>query len=263
MKMNRKEIRIEGLKNSYQYLHITDTHAGRANLVRDDITAAERLTEYVTYANAQKLSGVILTGDIIDNPSTENLAFLKEQLERLQIPYLYIPGNHDWAFANNYHTESAIREDWPLLQPFCNGEEVLQVKKIDEITWIGIDNSIDMYWPGTKEKLQEVLEDPQNDKIVILQHIPFNCGTLAQASLHRWGKVLTLGGNLPEQGTCKEAGTDRTADIKEMILRTENVKALICGHLHVDHRDMLSERIPQYVSNESCFGEAALFEIHG
>ena len=120
-----------------------------------------------------------------------------------------------------------------------------------------------MYWPGTAGKLQKALRDPQNDNVIILQHIPFACGTLGQASLHRWGKVLTLGGNLPEQGRCEEAETDRTADIKEMILGTQNVKALICGHLHVDHKDMLSERIPQYVSNESCFGEAALFESHG
>lgn len=263
MKINKKEIIIQGLQGKYHFLHITDTHAGRANLVWDDITAAERLAEYVAYANAENLSGVLLTGDIIDNPSAENLAFLKEQLERLQVPYLYIPGNHDWSFADNYHTEEAIRRDWPLLAPFCSGEEIFQVKRIGEISWIGIDNSIDMYWPGTAAKLQETLEDPQNDNVIILQHIPFACGTLTQASLRRWGKVLTLGGNLPEQGTCKETETDRTADIKEMILRAENVKALICGHLHVDHQDMLTEKVPQYVSNEACFGEAALFYIHG
>lgn len=263
MKINRKELTIEGLQEEYYFLHVTDTHAGRESLTRGGVSAAERLKEYVEYANEERLSGVLLTGDIIDNPSPENLTLLKMQLEALRVPYLYIPGNHDWAFADDYHTDAAIRRDWPLLQPFCQGEETFQVKKLGEITWIGIDNSIDMYWPGTAEKLRKTLENTQNDKVIILQHIPFNCGTLAQASLHRWGKVLALGGNLPEQGTCKEAGTDRTMDIEEMILRAENVKALICGHLHVDHRDMLSQRIPQYVSNESCFGEAALFEIHG
>ena len=263
MKINRKELQIKGLQKTYRYLHITDTHAGRENLVWDDITAAERLTEYVSYANAQNLSGVLLTGDIIDNPSAENLGFLKKCLEALQVPYLYIPGNHDWGFTDNYHTESAIRSDWPLLQPFCGGEEIFQVKRIGEITWIGIDNSIDMYWPGTAEKLQAALEDSQNDNVIVLQHIPFSCGTLAQASLHRWGEVLTLGGNLPERGPCQETEADRCEKIRDRILHAENVKALICGHLHVDHRDMLSEKIPQYVSTESCFGEAALFEIHG
>lgn len=137
------------------------------------------------------------------------------------------------------------------------------MKKIGEITWIGIDNSMDMYWPGTAVKLRKVLTERQNDNVIILQHIPFDCGTLAQASLHRWGKVLTMGRNLPEQGTRKEADTDRSADIKEIIIQAGNVKALICGHLHTDHKDMLSERIPQYVSNESCFGEVTVFRIHG
>lgn len=263
MKINRKEITIEGLQKEYRFLHVTDTHAGRESLTRDGISAADRLKEYVEYANEEQLSGVLLTGDIIDNPSPENLTLLKMQLETLRVPYLYIPGNHDWAFADDYHTDAAIRRDWPLLQPFCQGEETFQVKKTGEITWIGIDNSIDMYWQGTAEKLRKALENPQNDKVIILQHIPFDCGTLAQASLRRWGKVLTLGGNLPEQGTCKEPDTDRREDIREIIQSAENVKALICGHLHTDHVDLLTEKIPQYVSNESCFGEVALFRIHG
>uniref|UniRef100_UPI00402592EB metallophosphoesterase family protein n=1 Tax=Acetatifactor sp. TaxID=1872090 RepID=UPI00402592EB len=263
MKINKKELTIEGLQEEYYFLHITDTHAGRENLTRDGISAAERLKEYVEYANEERLSGVLLTGDIIDNPAMENLTLLKRQLEALQVPYLYIPGNHDWALADDYHTDVATSRDWPLLQPFCLGEETFQVKKIGEITWIGIDNSMDMYWPGTAVKLRKVLAERQNDNVIILQHIPFDCGTLAQASMHRWGKVLTLGRNLPEQGTRKEADTDRSADIKEIIIQAGNVKALICGHLHTDHKDMLSERIPQYVSNESCFGEVTVFRIHG
>lgn len=263
MKINRKELWIEGLQAHDRFLHITDTHAGRESLTRNGIPSAERLKEYVAYANMEKLSGVLLTGDIIDNPSVENLAFLKEQLEALKVPYLYIPGNHDWSYSDNYHTESAIRKEWPLLQPFCNGEEIFQIKRIGEITWIGIDNSIDMYWPGTANKLRNALNDPQNDKVIILQHIPFDCGTLTKASLQRWGKVLTLGKNPPERGNCQEEANDRIEGIREMIVCAKNVKAVICGHLHVDHRDMLTERIPQYVSNESCFGEATLFEIHG
>ena len=263
MKINRKELTIEGLQEEYYFLHVTDIHVGRESLTRDGISAADRLKEYVEYANEEQLSGVLLTGDIIDNPSPENLTLLKMQLETLRVPYLYIPGNHDWAFADDYHTDAAIRRDRPLLQPFCQGEETFQVKKTGEITWIGIDNSIDMYWQGTAEKLRKALENPQNDKVIILQHIPFDCGTLAQASLRRWGKVLTLGGNLPEQGTYKEPDTDRREDIREIIQSAVNVKALICGHLHTDHVDLLTEKIPQYVSNESCFGEVALFRIHG
>lgn len=73
MKINKKELTIEGLQEEYYFLHITDTHAGRENLTRDGISAAERLKEYVEYANEERLSGVLLTGDIIDNPALENL----------------------------------------------------------------------------------------------------------------------------------------------------------------------------------------------
>ena len=89
MKINKKELTIEGLQKEYYFLHITDTHAGRESLTMDGISAAERLKEYVEYANEERLSGVLLTGDIIDNPAPENLTLLKMQLEALQVPYLY------------------------------------------------------------------------------------------------------------------------------------------------------------------------------
>ena len=263
MKIHKKELKIEGLRENYRYLQITDTHAGRESLTRHGISAADRLAEYMEYANEEGLTGVLLTGDIIDNPSEKNRKLLRSLLDTLTMPYLYIPGNHDWAFSDNYHTDSSIKEQWPLLAPFCGGEEIFQKKRIGEITWIGIDNSIDMYWQGTAEHLKKALREAADEKVILLQHIPFLCGTLAEASMHRWGKVLTLGGNLPERGSCQETAPDKIEDIRGIICGADNIKALICGHLHLDHMDMLTERLPQYVSTEGCFGEAALFEIHG
>ena len=38
----------------------------------------------------------LLGGDVIDFPSQGNLSFLEKNLEMLEMPYLYVPGNHDW-----------------------------------------------------------------------------------------------------------------------------------------------------------------------
>lgn len=263
MKINRKEIEIKGLQGNYQFLQITDTHAGKAGLTREGISPAERLAEFIGYANREKLSGVLLTGDIIDAPSEENLENLKGLLDSLVVPWLYVPGNHDWSYPEDYHTVHARKVLRPLLRPFCDDPEQLSIRKIGEITFGGIDNSMDLYPRGIAKKLQKVLQDRWNDPFILLQHIPFSCGTLAQASMQRWGKDLTLGRNLPEQGDCRESSGDRQERILEILTNAETVKAVLCGHIHIDHKDMLSKRIPQYVSTEGCYGEAALFEIHG
>lgn len=46
MKINKKELTIEGLQKEYYFLHITDTHAGRESLTRDGISAADALSVY-------------------------------------------------------------------------------------------------------------------------------------------------------------------------------------------------------------------------
>lgn len=263
MRINRKELTISGLQKSYRFLQIADTHVGRAGLTRNGITSAERLEELIRCADRAKLSGVLLTGDILDDPSEENLEFLETLLNSLSVPWMYVPGNHDWSYPENYHTAYAIKELRPLLRPFCCDPEQLQIKRIGELIFVGTDNSMDMYPRGTAKQLQKILRNNEENPVIFLQHIPFACGTLAEASMQRWGMDLTLGNNLPEQGGCRESFEDGREVIREMITGANTVKAVLCGHVHVDHKDMLSGKIPQYVAPEGCFGEAALLEIHG
>ena len=38
-----------------------------------------------------------MTGDVIDSPSAKNLEYLGEAFRQLQVPVLYMVGNHDYA----------------------------------------------------------------------------------------------------------------------------------------------------------------------
>lgn len=266
-----KKIKMEGLKESYRFLHITDTHLvcfgqgetrERAEYVRprqrafskDGILSQEWMQRLLEYANEQQVSAVLFTGDIIDFPSPENLLALKNALETLTVPYIYVPGNHDWSYFDNYHTEDSVLQERPLLRPFCQGSEDFHTLSVGEVTFVALDNSMDRYRPGTESRLKEALED--KDCVIALQHVPFYCDTLHEDTVRVWKLDVNLGG----KGIVRDESADR---ICRLLVDSPAVRAVFCGHLHFDHEDLVEGVLPQYVTTLGCGGDAVLFEISG
>ena len=266
-----KKIKIKGLKQSYRFLHITDTHIIRfgegetkeraeyakprvAHFSKDGITPDERFRSYIEYANAGQVAAVLLTGDITDFPSPENLAILREGLETLEMPYIYTPGNHDWSYFDSYGSEDSVLRKRPLLRPFCDGAEDFHTLSVGELTFVALDNSMETYCPGAEEKLKKVLESAEH--VIILQHIPLYCDTLHEDTVKKWKQDINLGG----EGTVLDESADR---IRRILVDSPAVDAIICGHLHFDHEDLLDGALWQYVSNVGSYGDVALFEISG
>ena len=80
-----------------RFAHVTDTHVG-------SLTGAEDLTKTVEDINRQTdIDFVLLTGDITEFGSDEELRQSREIIDRLQKPWYVIPGNHDtkWSESGN------------------------------------------------------------------------------------------------------------------------------------------------------------------
>ena len=275
IKIEHNEIRIEGLKNKYTFLHITDTHvvlfgegetperaeyeAPRAKaFTRNGIRPEDNLLQCIEYANAHQLSGVLMTGDIVDCPSPENIAFLESALAKLQVPYVYMLGNHDWNYFNDYMTEYSIAHNRPLFRPFCGGDEDFHVKQIGELTFVALDNSMDDYYPGTVERLKAVLNTAEN--VIILQHVPLNSPAASAWSIKDWKRDITLG----KDGIDYEEEGGTTEEIRQLMIASPSVKAIICGHLHHSVNDpengTIDHKFQQFLTADGIMG---LFEIHG
>jgi len=273
IKTEYNEIQIEGLKNRYTFLHITDTHvvlfgegetperaayeAPRAKaFTRNGIRPEDNLLQCIEYANEQKLSGVLMTGDIVDCPSPENIAFLDSALAMLQIPYVYTLGNHDWNYFNDYMTEYSITNNRPLFRPFCDGDEDFHVKQFGELTFVALDNSMDYYYPGTVERLKQVLDEAEN--VIILQHVPLNSPAASAWSMKDWDQDITLG----KDGINKKDGT--AEEIRRILTSSPSVKAILCGHLHRSVNDpekgTIDHKLPQFLTAGGIMG---MFDIHG
>jgi len=78
-----------GYAQPFQFAHVTDTHVGGA-------TGVEDLRRTVADINANPdLDFVILSGDVTEFGSDEELLLAKQILDSLRIPWYVIPGNHD------------------------------------------------------------------------------------------------------------------------------------------------------------------------
>src|SRR5690554_1917516 len=74
---------------SFRFAHVTDTHVGGS-------TAADDLRATVSDINTQPdLDFVIISGDITEFGSDDELALAKQLLDSIAIPWYVVPGNHD------------------------------------------------------------------------------------------------------------------------------------------------------------------------
>ncbi|TBW25830.1 PQQ-binding-like beta-propeller repeat protein [Gramella sp. KN1008] len=80
---------------SFKFAHVSDTHIGSG-------TAEEDLNRTVSDINAlDDIDFVIVTGDITEMGTNEELSMAKEILEKLDIPYYVVPGNHDTGWSES------------------------------------------------------------------------------------------------------------------------------------------------------------------
>lgn len=273
-RINENTININGLKKSYKLMVITDTHftlfgkdetparatyaAPRVPHFADHVTGRPPYTcveEYIDFANNNGFDAVLFAGDIIDFPSKENIDMMRNLLAKLKVPYLYVPGNHDWSYFDNYHTADSIKNELPLFNEFCNGDTSFQKLKIGELTFCGLDNTTDRFREGIYEKVENTLKTEEN--VIFIQHVPFSSPELVDDTIRVWKRNITLGG----EGICNDDSADK---MRDLICSYGSSKAVIAGHLHdVVRRDLLCGKVPQLIAEISCYGVATVVYVQG
>jgi len=287
LNINVEELVIPGLEKEYQFLHLADAHViamdewERKELVEyqiprtplfteDGIVPGERMEAFKAYIEEHKdeLDGVLLTGDIIDCPFENSIRYLDELLNNLPVPYMYVLGNHDWLHFDE-HGDKVKAQRHVVFDKFCSRDSegdptgvfkeksFICKKKIGELTLIGIDNTVNnRYEPEMEEALSQMLAGEKH--VLILQHEPFYADTLtADCKLWWHGNDSTMAG----PGDCHREENARI--LKLLTQKDSPVRALITGHLHFHHKDLLENGIVQYIAADASNGGAILYKIHG
>ena len=276
--ITEEEIVLPGVKGEYQFLFFTDTHVMAEGdedseavqeyrrvryeqlFGKGDDTSPDCLEGLISYANAREVDAVFMGGDIIDCPSQGNLKYLDAQLERLEMPYLYTLGNHDWTFPWEYMTERGKDTYIPLLEPYLAGDASLHVWENDDLLVIAVDNSSGQINDEVMEQYKELLK---TDKpVILLMHVPLLTQSALSKAKEVWSTSVVLGGG--NYGGIYPNDTS-TEFIELTTAKDSSVELVLSGHLHFYDKDYIVEEkeILQLVGDAGFRGNGMLIHITG
>ena len=279
-------ISISNLKEPVKILHITDSHisivdnaekeyheyAGRMDKAYreeknyktgKDTKKADEFLELMDIAKVQKVDLILLTGDIINNPSKSSRNFVQENLQKTGIPYIFVAGNHDWHYEGMDGSANELRETWiqNTLLPLYNGKNPLYSSQIVKgINFVVIDNST---YQITQKQLDFYKDQIALDKpIVLLMHIPLYLDKDGEKdAVHtcgdpRWGWDMDHGYEAERRERWSRTGNDSTTlEFCKKVMNSNNLVAILTGHTHIPRADKVSETAVQYVSGIATNGQ--------
>lgn len=269
-------IQIPGVQKTYRFLYITDTHillpeendgqqifeyaTSRLNTFSQDGVppSSDQFPGWIRYANTKGFDGFLLGGDIIDSPTLSNLSYLGSTLEKVNIPYLYTLGNHDWTFPWEYMTEGGSVKYLPLLAPYMNNNTSIHSMEYEDFTIVSVDNSSNQINPSVLEEYRKILG--KGKPIILMLHIPLYTPSLLKEAAQIWKSGVTLGGGIH--------GGIYPDDISTQFIalttaKNSPVAAVLAGHVHfAEKSDIPGEKnIPQITGDAGFKGMGTIIQV--
>lgn len=269
---------IQGLSREYDLLFLTDSH-----VVIPDEDAEEAVAEYagqryptfvngdgvdartqfealIDYANERKVDAVLLGGDVIDAPSEADLAYLKEQLDRLEMPCLYVPGNHDWTYPWEYMTQAGREEYLPRLEPFMQGNTAFQLLDFGEFRIVGINDSANRVEGAALSEFERLCGE--DGPLIVLAHVPFLTQSVLGRAREVWSSGVVIGGGA-YGGIYPDEASQRFLDL--LTAQDSPVELVLAGHVHFYDRDVIvgEKEVLQIVGAAGYEGNAILLHVTG
>lgn len=178
----------------YKFAWLTDVHIGGSPTAEADLTAA---VEDIN--NEKDIKFVVVSGDIAEKGRTDELEKAKSILDKLNIKYYIIPGNHDTKWSET--AGAKFSELWGD-DKFAFEHNKTKIIGINSgITWRGGGGHLalnDLNW------LKETLEQTgKEEEVILFVHHPL------EADVDNWFMLTN-------------------------ILRDYNIKAVLVGHGHTN-----------------------------
>ena len=195
-------------------LQVTDTHvvvppklvSGKLNTLGLLEAAVDRLLE--DWERLATVDALLVTGDIADDGDLESYRRFRVQIERLNTPYLLIPGNHD--------RREPLRECFRDQACVPREGKFNWVHDLSSLRVIGLDTVVADEGRGeldeqTLEFLSGTLSDePEKPTLIAMHHPPFQSGI-------RFMDGIGLSG---------------IAGLERVLAPATNDIRIVCGHVH-------------------------------
>lgn len=204
------------------------------------IQPEEALAKYIALVNEKKPHGLLMTGDMLNDFSTETIDFLGKALQDVEIPRMWVRGNHE------------VGNDEAYL-PYT-GEGSVQILRFGNLSILGIDNSRKKISRELSEAVKSAAqqESAQGNVPVLAMHIPVKTPyNTAETAI--FNPYFLLGGD------------DVDAESAEFLayLQEEScpIAAILCGHVHGHHISEYAPGKKQICCSSAMVGACALLRF--
>lgn len=273
----RETIHINGLSKEYRIIFIADTHLSlcdeRDSLLLDKSARRrnqmyaeagfypeEALDSLFLYVKEQKPDLLILGGDILDSAMYASIDYLKAGLEKMNIPYIYSLGNHDFEYGYEYFSDIAYNMYLPRLTQLSTSANGFQIIETDDFNILAVNDDCSQIPPAALEALRDLKK--RHKPIITITHVPIQPledDTLLELTKQIWG-ISESGNSKVLMGFDSVTPNETTvAFINEVCADDSPVVLNLSGHIHFYHKDILGPNTTQIVTGAGYKG--SLIEI--
>jgi hypothetical protein len=168
-------------------------------------------------------------------PSLASVEHLRAELDKWDIPWFYVAGNHDWHFEGDSGSDMEQRERWigRRLKPLYKGENPLMYSRmVKGVRMVMIDNSVYHVLPEQLEFWKR--EAAKGDPVALFMHIPLwlegwgvtTCGDPT------WGAATDPYWEIERRERWAERLMPSTYEFREAVMNTPNLVGVFTGHRH-------------------------------
>ena len=210
-------------------------------------TTLEKWEKLPDLINAYGPDYVIFGGDILDFCSEANVASLKEGLDKLTVPYMYIRSDHDrypYWLSDNDNNKAAARQD-----ALCDNSKVLR-GDVGPVTIVAMNPSDQDYMSASVEEASAIL-DEEGRTFIVATHIPYEeekPGELDEFSMELRGKALYWYNNTDRQDT------PGVASFIRRLYEIDTPFFVPAAHLHASFETRFSEYGVEHVFTPEFMG---------
>jgi len=250
-------------KRGYKYKEFSDRMAGAYNQTshfktRKKTSPRESFEKTLMHAKEEEADLIALVGDIFSFPSELAIEWVISKLKEIDIPYVYVSGNHDWHYEGMEGSMDSLRNTWinkRLLPLYQNNDPLMAAYDIKGIRFLAVDNS-------TYEINEDQLEFFSNQvetglPLVLLVHIPmyapgksisYGCGN------PNWSAKTDRNYNLERRPRWPNEGhTKTTFEFHKKVFEAPNLLGIFTGHIHKNTIEIVKGK-PQIVSDDNASG---------
>lgn len=204
---------------------------------------------------------IAIIGDLFSFPSEAAVEWVMDQLDGVNIPHVFVAGNHDWHYEGMEGNIDDLRQTWiqkRLLPVYDGRDPMMTAYDLGDVRVVALDNST---YEISDEQLQFFRQQKEMKKPLILcMHIPLYApgrSVLYGCAHPQWGAKTDRNYELEGRERWPEEGhSETTFQFYKEVIDTPQLMAVFAGHAHRDSLELI-RGTSQFVVDDNASGAFA------